>query len=445
MLTHLNSRFFIQLPLHIKCLSNYLKLIIVLLSISTTTSCKSLKSKKLTSKIEQEINSKTSADYFQGVLIYDLSTQDTVFSHNSNRYFTPASNTKIFTLYSALKTLPNNIPSLKYIVYKDTLFMEGTGDPSLLHPYFKDSTALKLVKAHDYISLHLNNFKEDRFGPGWAWEDYDSYYSPERSGFPMFGNVVDIYKEDSLMVSPSVFYDKVTPIDYIKNREEEQNVFYFDHKRKDTLTVPFKVDSVLTKRLLEMEVQKPIKMVSQMPSMEKQILYSIPSDSVYKRMMLESDNFLAEQLLILSSSTLSDILNSATARNYILENYLSDLKQRPRWVDGSGLSRYNLFSPESMVQVLTKMIEEFQQERILNLFPIGGVSGTLEKRFPGNPRPYIYAKSGSLGNNYCLSGYLITNSGKTLVFSFMNNHFIKSGTEVRKSMQLIFEHLRDNY
>ncbi|GGW30454.1 D-alanyl-D-alanine carboxypeptidase/D-alanyl-D-alanine-endopeptidase [Arenibacter certesii] len=423
----------------------YLKASTLLLLLFLATSCKSLDIKKITSKIDTEIGSDSSEDYFQGVLIYDLKSRDTIYSHNSNKYFTPASNTKIFTLYAALKTLPENIPSLKYIAYKDTLFIEGTGDPTLLHPYFKDSSALKLIKKHNHIALHLNHFKEERFGPGWAWEDYDSYYSPERSGFPLYGNIVDIHMTDSLMVTPKIFQDKVVPIDYIRNREEEKNVFYFDTSRKDTLSVPFKVDTSLTKGLLETVLQQQIKIVAEMPSLIKKTLYSIPSDSVYKRMMLESDNFLAEQLLILSSSTLSDTLNSGTARRYVLEHYLSDLKQAPRWVDGSGLSRYNLFSPESMVAVLTKMVEEFPQDRILHLFPLGGVSGTLEERFPGNPGPYIYAKSGSLGNNYCLSGYLITNSGKTLIFSFMNNHFIKSGAAVRRSMQHIFEHLRDNY
>ena len=33
----------------------------------------------------------------------------------------------------------------------------------------------------------------------------------------------------------------------------------------------------------------------------------------------------------------------------MLENQLKDIKQQPRWVDGSGLSRYNLFSPMSFV------------------------------------------------------------------------------------------------
>ena len=158
-----------------------------------------------------------------------------------------------------------------------------------------------------------------------------------------------------------------------------------------------------------------------------------------------SDNFLAEQMLILSSSTLSDTLNSSKIRNHILNNQLKDLKQKPRWVDGSGLSRYNLFTPISFVQVLSKLYDKIPRERLFNLFPVGGESGTLKKYYAGKQKPYIYAKSGTLGNNYSLSGYLITNKGETLIFSFMNNHYKKPTVEIKKRMQLVFEWLRDNY
>jgi D-alanyl-D-alanine carboxypeptidase/D-alanyl-D-alanine-endopeptidase (penicillin-binding protein 4) len=162
-------------------------------------------------------------------------------------------------------------------------------------------------------------------------------------------------------------------------------------------------------------------------------------------MMLVSDNFLAEQILIMASFTISDTLSSERMREYILGNQLKDLKQKPRWVDGSGLSRYNLFTPTSLVQVLTKLFNEIPRERLFNLFPVGGESGTLKKYYSGTVKPYIYAKSGTVGNNYSLSGYLITNSGKTLIFSFMNNHYKKPIVEVKKRMQFVFEWLRDNY
>jgi D-alanyl-D-alanine carboxypeptidase/D-alanyl-D-alanine-endopeptidase (penicillin-binding protein 4) len=223
------------------------------------------------------------------------------------------------------------------------------------------------------------------------------------------------------------------------------NTFYFDPQRKDTLESPFMIDSILTKKLLEEVLFKKVNIVQKMPNMDKQVLYSVSSDSLYKRMMAVSDNFLAEQLLILSSSTLSDTLNSTKARKHILDNFLQEIEQAPRWVDGSGLSRYNLFTPETMVYVLNKMYQEIPRERLFNFFPVGGNIEALKTQLNGNGGPYIYAKTGSLGNNFCLSGYLITRSGKTLIFSFMNNHFTKSNAAVKEHMQTILEMFRDGY
>lgn len=408
-------------------------------------SCKTLDGNKLNHQISKKIISKMADDHFQGILIYDPQSRDTLYDHNGQKYFIPASNTKIFTLYAALKTLPDKIPALRYLVQNDTLYMEGTGDPTLLHPFFKDSTVLKLAAPYTHIALSLNNYKENAFGPGWAWEDYDRYYSAERSAFPIYGNVVSIHNTDSLEVIPSYFKENVIPIKYIRNREWNLNAFYFDPDGKDTLEIPFIGDSTLVKILLETELHKKIRLVPNLPPIPKRTLYSIPSDSLYKRMMYESDNFLAEQLLILASSTLSDTLNSALAREHMLNTHLTQLRQRPKWVDGSGLSRYNLFTPRSMVYVLDRMYREIPRERLLQLFPAGGESGTLKNSFKGSGEPYIYAKSGSLGNIYNLSGYLITHSGRTLIFSFMNNNFTKNPSEIRDIMQSVFEWYRDHY
>lgn len=382
---------------------------------------------------------------FTGFLLLDPESKDTLYAHNSNKYFTPASNTKIFTLYAAMQLLPDSIPALKYSTKNDTIFAEGTGDPSFLHSYFKDSTVQQFLSDHQNIALGLNNFQDDKFGPGWSWGDYQYYYQPERTPFPLYGNVVTLHNSNTLHVQPSYFTDSVVTIDFSKNREPDKNIFYYAKSRQDTVEIPYRTDAILTKNLLERELGKKITLTKNIPEGKKTVLYSIPSDSMYKRMMVESDNFLSEQLLILASSTLSDTLSSEKSRNYVLENHLSDLNQEPRWVDGSGLSRYNLFTPESIVYVLHKMYREIERERLFNLFPAGGVSGTLENWYDGRSKPYIYAKSGSLGNNYCLSGYLITKSGKTLVFSFMNNHFRHPSAEVKKNMQRVLEFVRDTY
>lgn len=391
------------------------------------------------------LDSELFENHFTGFLVLDPEKRDTIFSHNSAKYFTPASNTKIYTLFTSLHLLPHSIPSLKYNVHNDTLFVEGMGDPSFLHPYFKDSTALDFLKKHDAISLYLNNIQEARFGPGWAWGDYQWYYSPERSSFPVYGNVLTVYEKEGLQVSPALFTDKVIPIDYALQREENENLFYFNPSRKDTVEIPLKLDSTLIRNLLEDALKKKVSITHNPIKGKKSVLYSMPSDSIYAKMMMESDNFLAEQLLILASSTLSDTLNTDKVRNFVLDSLLTDLKHPPRWVDGSGLSRYNLFTPQSLVHVLHLMYQRIPRQRLFSLFPAGGVSGTLENWYPGDPEPYIYAKTGSLGNNHCISGYLLAKSGKTLIFSFMNNHFRIPSSEVKKRMQFIFETIRDTY
>lgn len=421
------------------------KLILLILIISTLCSCSATKHQKLKKQTQSSLSDKFFENQFLGFFVFDPNKNDTIINFNSSKYFTPASNTKIATLYTSINTLPEKIPALKYIISNDTLFIEGTGDPTLLHSYFKDSTAINFLKGYEHIALYLNNFDDEKYGPGWAWEDYGTYFQPERNSFPIYGNVVTIFNSDSLHVIPDYFTDNVTLVDFNKTREEKNNTFYLNPIEKDTIETPFILDSTLTKTLLEHVLQKKIAITNFMPNGQLNTLFSIPSDTLYKRMMKVSDNFLAEQLLILSSSMLSDTLSISRAQKNILSNQLADLKQPPRWVDGSGLSRYNLFSPESLVHILTKLYHEQPEERLFNIFPVGGISGTLKNWFEGSNKPYIYAKTGSLGNNYCLSGYLLTKSGKTLIFSFMNNHYKESTSELKKRMQIIFENIRDTY
>jgi D-alanyl-D-alanine carboxypeptidase/D-alanyl-D-alanine-endopeptidase (penicillin-binding protein 4) len=381
---------------------------------------------------------------FTGLLVLDAEKKDTLLNFNGKRYFTPASVTKIFTLFAASELLPEYIPSATYLAINDNLYIEGNGDPTQLHFYYKDSTLLSLMADYEHINVHLNNFTDDVLGQGWSWDDYQYYYQVEKGALPLYGNVLTLSDANGVKAVPQYFRDSV----FRKgdtNRELVKNVFTYGSTQKDTLEIPFKTSSELTKNLLQQASGKEISLISEMPSGIKQTLYSVPTDSVLKRMMHQSDNFLAEQLMVLASSTLSDSLDVRLAIKHILENQLKNLKQKPRWVDGSGLSRYNLFTPESVVQVLDKMYASIPQERLFDFFPAGGVSGTLEDWYLGDPEPYVYAKTGTLGNTHNLSGYLLTKSGKTLIFSFMNNHFRRSSVEVKENMQYLLEQLRDNY
>jgi len=170
----------------------------------------------------------------------------------------------------------------------------------------------------------------------------------------------------------------------------------------------------------------------------------VPVDSLYKVMMQESDNFIAEQLLLMCSQALSDTLQPEIAIRYIKKNFLQDLKDEPRWVDGSGLSRYNLFTPRSVVHLWKKIYERVPRERLFSLLATGGKAGTIKNWYYGK-EPYIFGKTGSLSNNHCLSGYLVTKKGKTLIFAFMNNNFTTPVNDIRRNMENILRSVYEKY
>jgi D-alanyl-D-alanine carboxypeptidase/D-alanyl-D-alanine-endopeptidase (penicillin-binding protein 4) len=416
--------------------------IIILLGI--LSSCGSVKS-VITKDFNSQLASPFYKNHFTGLLVIDAGSKDTVYNLNSHKYFIPASNTKIFTLFTSLKTLPNHIPALEYIKLNDTLYFEGTGDPSFLHPYLKDSTALNFLNKHHNIVYSPGNFEDEKYGPGWAWDDYQWYYSPEKSNLPIHGNVVMTIGGNEMQVTPSYFKDSVFQLSNKRNRNEFSNTFFYNAQSKDTVETPFITSNITTKSILENLLNKKVSLTNKMPVVQKQTLYGLPIDSLYKRMMHESDNFIAEQLLLVAGSVLKDTLNSKVIRDYILKNELYDLEQEPRWVDGSGLSRYNLFTPQNMVSVLERLFKMVPKEKLYKIFPAGGMNGTLRNRFINDDEPFIYAKSGSLSNNYCLSGYLITKTGKTLIFSFMSNHFRESTSDVKTRLEQMLLRLRNTY
>ncbi len=117
------------------------------------------------------------------------------------------------------------------------------------------------------------------------------------------------------------------------------------------------------------------------------------------------------------------------------------------WVDGSGLSRYNLFTPNTSITLLKKISDKINdEERLHSLFPAGGVSGTLKRAYKtDNEKPFVWAKTGTLTNVYNQSGYIITRKGKKLIYSFMNNNFTRTTEEIRDEMARIITEIHNNY
>lgn len=390
-----------------------------------------------------------------GFVLYDPENDKTIFDFNGARYFTPASNTKIFTLYAALTILGDSVPALQYVQRPDSLIFWGTGDPSFLYrEVFYDSTVYEFLSgAQSQLFFSASNFQTRHFGEGWAWDDYNSEYSPERSPFPIYGNVVTVAADhEVLRVTPEYFApsftegDSRTRTEIIRHQDRNSFVVHPSSELADLkeIKIPFRVDSVTFYALLSDTLKRYVRPVNIPLPSNTNTIFSIHLDSLYSVMMQDSDNFIAEQLLLMCANVLSDSLKPEIAIDFMKRGHLKDLPDEPIWVDGSGLSRYNLFTPRSIVKLWQKISETLPQDRLFSLLATGGVNGTIRSWYRAE-KPYIFGKTGSLSNNHCLSGFLVTRKQKLLIFSFMNSNFTASGSAIRRNMQGILESIYEHY
>jgi D-alanyl-D-alanine carboxypeptidase/D-alanyl-D-alanine-endopeptidase (penicillin-binding protein 4) len=88
--------------------------------------------------------------------------------------------------------------------------------------------------------------------------------------------------------------------------------------------------------------------------------------------------------------------------------------------DGSGLSGHDLVTPRATAQLLAYATKQPWFAQWKAALPVGGVDGSLEKRFTEPPlKGHVFAKTGTLGESRALSGYVQCASGREVIFSIL--------------------------
>lgn len=112
--------------------------------------------------------------------------------------------------------------------------------------------------------------------------------------------------------------------------------------------------------------------------------------------------------------------------------------QQYNFADASGLSRLTLVTPAAITALLMHMEHSPLRDLWIGTLPVGGVDGTLEKRFGKNPAAAaIRAKTGSISHVSSLSGYALRSDGKTYVFSIVANNYNSPAAPVRRVIDQI--------
>ncbi len=390
-----------------------------------------------------------------GISLYDPSTQQYLYNYQAEKFFIPASNTKLFSCYAAMKYLGDSLLGIRYVDKGNgTIEVEANGDPSFLHPNFKNHPVLDFLKKQKKILLTDENWKDNAFGSGWTWDDYNSDYMAERSMMPVYGNVVNFSQKGSFKAYPSLYQKPLDELvanakgGFSIRRDFASNQYSLrpSNGKLTSVDVPlYTTGNIATVQLLNDTLGNKVELahfkLDRLPDVVK--VYSQPTDSLLKIMMHVSDNFYAEQCLMMVSNERLGFMSTAKIIDTLLKTDLADLPQKPRWADGSGLSRYNLFSPQDFVTILTKMKNEFSWTRITNILETGG-TGTISSYYK-NYAGRIYAKTGSLSNVIALSGYITTKTGKQLIFSVLVNAHQAPVANIRKGVEKFLTAVMDKY
>lgn len=396
-------------------------------------------------------------DHLVGFALSDLDNGGMIYEKNADKFFIPASNTKLFTFYAGLKMIPDSIPSLRYVEKGDSLIFWGTGDPSFLQRRLKGSKAFNFLKSsHKQLFFSPGRYTGDFYGKGWAWDDYNDYYQAEISELPIMDNLVEVKSENGKLNMQPARFTGAFKADSLASgktfnviRKFDQNEFNYPlaaiPANYDQF-IPYKTSAETTLSLLNDTLHLAVQLIEmKMPESAKTI-YNLKSDEVFREMLLPSDNFIAEQLLLVYANQFQAALNGTDAIHYVMEKYLSALPDQPRWIDGSGLSKMDLFSPRDMVFILRLIDKEVNnREKLFNMLPAGGRSGTLKNVYPKTDHPFVFGKTGSLSNIYNQSGYVVTKKGRTLAFSFMNNNFVSPSIATKREMVKILTYIHERF
>lgn len=184
---------------------------------------------------------------------------------------------------------------------------------------------------------------------------------------------------------------------------------------------------------------------------ELAVVESPPLSELLKETNQNSNNLYAEALLRVLGARLGNLTKITDSTDQmgleVVKETLTALGVDPSGyvlVDGSGLSRHNLVSPEALAQTLRTMANSPLAAVYRASLPVAGISGTLGNRLRDtSAQGIVQAKTGTVGGVSALSGYVDAPDYEPLVFSIIVNQSDQSAAQLRQAVDRIVLLLTD--
>ena len=404
-------------------------------------------------RLERQLNRSIAKEaVFQGaqvsVSIFDLEQKKEVVSLQSDKKILPASTIKLVPFLGALQTFGFSLPALHYKKQDGRFYFWSSGYPLLGHPSLANDDVLTFLKKQkDSLFYIPRPMTSPALGSGWAWDDTSFAFSAKKSSFPFHGNLVQISsspESDRLRFSPLGFEQRIP---YTKKQESyellaKEQIHRLSRVKADTLSLPFTPSDSLFVQLIQDAIATSIYIGSkQEVSLEGYKTFTTTKTLLYKALLHDSNNLVAESLVLMLCGTSQWELNTQQG---LLLLYQQNKTLKPQFlqVDGSGLSRYNLASPKGLQEALGTIYKMIGSRNIKTLFPQANSEGTLTPYAPQHNLEFVYAKSGNLRNNHVLVGYIFTDTKKPFSFVISVNNYTgdKKAIQAAVGLQLSVLH-----
>jgi serine-type D-Ala-D-Ala carboxypeptidase/endopeptidase (penicillin-binding protein 4) len=405
-----------------------------------------------------------------GLLVTEMSGKP-LYSQNATHHFVPASNQKLVTALAALlhlgkeyqfqTTLLSASDTIQQGTLEGALILRFSGDPTLkveeLQNLFAQLHSKGIKRIQGDIAIDNGIFGTQPIGPGWMWDDLDSCFSAPVTANILNGNCV------GLVVTPADTLEKPLTI---KSHQQGRLVFITNETRTEPnerqcrLSVKLNpennyiLNGCLTQNSQPRNFSMPLtdpnqylaRVIHELMSIEKitfsgKIIFddnpkaafilathaSQPLSTIVNEFVKDSDNLMADAVFKTMGANYfgkpGTWQKGAKAVKAILKKHTRIDLNDAVIVDGSGLSRYNLISPEKLVALLQYAYTDPRVSQIFyDALPAAGIDGTLENRMKQfQPTPDVHAKTGTMRGVSALSGYIKTKSQQTLIFSMMIN------------------------
>lgn len=436
-----------------------------------------------------------------GVQVVSIERGDVLFAHNAGKLMMPASNMKILTLSAAAELLGwdyrftttlETTGTVEEGVLHGDLIVRGNGDPTIstrgnrgqaVFDEWANTLRADGITAIDGRILGDDNaFDDEGIGAGWSWDYLEAGYAAPIGALQFNENTADLTTAPGaaagdpavVKLAPGSGLTLVNHAVTVESGEDRGRGEISVQRRIDrpeleitgtiarTAASTTRVVAVVNPTLFFAQSLKDALSARGIPvsgpaadmddvvpasaASERRTLAtttSPPLREVATVLMKVSQNQYAETLLKAVGASGGGIGTVSGGRRRLQQLFSTWQIPQDAYVvsDGSGLSRYNYVTAETITALLRHLYTDPRhREPFLATLPIAGKDGTIASRMRRTPAEgNAVAKTGSIANTRALSGFVKTRNGEMLAFSIIVNDFVVPAATVNWMADLAVE------